>query len=177
VKLRKLLALLLLAWAFGFFWFAVALPQPLKEGASEAVAVPTGGSGRIAHGLALIRAGTAKKLLVSGVDREVKPHEFAVEYGVSPETMACCVSLGFESVDTRSNAAEIAGWMATHGFKTVRLVTSDWHMRRAAFELRQALPDGATVLEDAVPTQPSLRTLFLEYHKLLATWVARLWGD
>ena len=32
---------------------------------------------------------------------------------------------------------------------------------------------GLALLRDAVRTEPSLWTLLLEYHKLLATWVAR----
>ena len=48
-------------------------------------------------------------------------------------------------------------------------------MRRAAGELQRTLPDGVEVVRDAVPSQPSLRILFLEYHKLLASVVSRLW--
>jgi uncharacterized SAM-binding protein YcdF (DUF218 family) len=57
----------------------------------------------------------------------------------------------------------------------VRLVTSDWHMRRSALELERALPEDVAIVRDAVPTEPSLRILFLEYHKLLATYVSGLW--
>ena len=46
-------------------------------------------------------------------------------------------------------------------------------MRRAASELQGTLPRGTTVLRDAVRTEPSLWILFLEYHKLIATWLAR----
>ena len=63
--------------------------------------------------------------------------------------------------------------MAEHDVRSIRLVTADWHMRRAARELEVTLPAGTTVLRDAVRTEPSLWTLLLEYHKLLATWVAR----
>ena len=174
--LRRVLSVLLLLWALGFVWFAVLLPQPLAGGKSDAIAVPTGGKGRIDRGLASLRGGLAPRLLVSGVDPEVKLHEFALEYEVSPELMACCITLGFDSVDTRSNAAEIARWLRAGKARSVRLVTSDWHMRRAAFELRQAAPSGTVVIEDAVRTRPSLRVLFLEYHKLLARRISRIWG-
>ena len=174
--LRRGLSLILLAWALGFIWFAVALPQPLAGGKTDVIAVLTGGKGRIARGLDEMRAWRAPRMLVSGVAREVRPHEFALEYEVSPETMACCVTLGFDSVDTRSNATEIANWLKANQAKSVRLVTSDWHMRRAAYELRLVAPKGTEVIEDAVPTRPSLRILFLEYHKMLARRVSRLWG-
>ena len=84
--------------------------------------------------------------------------------------MECCVTLGFAAVDTRSNADETARWLAQRKYSTLRLVTTDWHMRRAAGELQRASGDDITVMRDAVPSSPTLGTLFLEYHKL---WPAR----
>lgn len=173
--IRRAASIALLLWSFGFIWFAVALPRPLDGARSDAIVVPTGGSGRIQRALVLLGQGAAPQVFVSGVDPEVKPHEFAVEYRVDSARMVCCVALGFDSVDTRSNAMEIAAWIAAHHARSLRLVTNDWHMRRAAYELRARLPAGVAVIEDAVPSQPSFRTLFLEYHKLIAARVARLW--
>ena len=78
-------------------------------------------------------------------------------------------TLGFAALDTRGNARVTAEWVAQRKVRSLRLVTSDWHMRRAALELENALPEGTTVVRDAVRTEPSLWILFLEYHKLLAT--------
>lgn len=169
---RRALSLLFLVWAIGFLWFVVALPRAADGVTTDAVIVPTGGPGRIARGLAVLDRGLAKKMLVSGVDPEVRPQEFAVQFGVSPRTMACCVTLGFAAVDTRSNAAETAKWVAQNEVRSLRLVTTDWHMRRAAGELDRTLPDHVTVIRDAVPSQPDLGTLFLEYHKLIASRAA-----
>lgn len=174
--IRRALSAILLVWAFGFLWFAGAMPRPAGAAKADAVVVLTGGNGRIDRGLEVLRSGRAKRLFVSGVDREVRPHEFAIEYGVSAKQMACCVTLGFESVDTRSNAMEIARWVATAKIKSARVVTNDWHMRRAIFELSATLPKDVTVIEDAVTSQPSFRILFLEYHKLLARMISRIWG-
>lgn len=172
--IRRVLSLLFLAWAFGFLWFVVALPHASDGAVTDAVIVPTGGPGRIARGLAVLDQGLAGKMLVSGVDPEVRPQEFAAQFGVSPRTMACCVTLGFAAVDTRSNASETAKWVAQNEVRSLRLVTTDWHMRRAAGELDRALPDHVTVIRDAVPSQPDLGTLFLEYHKLIASRAAGL---
>jgi uncharacterized SAM-binding protein YcdF (DUF218 family) len=162
-------------WAFGFLWFALFLPQPTAPAQSDAIIVPTGAGGRIERGLTLLREGRSAHLLVTGVDPEVKPNEFAAEYGVSAQMMRCCVTLDFAAVDTRSNASESAAWVAAGNYKRLRLVTTDWHMRRAAFELGRALPDGVEVIEDAVPSKPAFDTLFLEYHKYLAAMGASLW--
>ena len=88
--------------------------------------------------------------------------------------MRCCITLGYESVDTRSNATEAANWIAANRLESVRLVTSDWHMRRAAFELRRTIPASVTLIEDGVTTRPSLNTLFMEYSKLLARRIAQV---
>lgn len=173
--IRRVVSLMFLAWAIGFLWFAVALPKPVSEAVTtDAVIVVTGGPGRIARGLEVLDKGLADTMLVSGVDPEVRPVEFAVEFGVSPAEMACCVTLGFAAVDTRSNAAETAKWVAQKEVRSLRLVTTDWHMRRAAGELDRALPNHVTVIRDAVPSQPDLGTLFLEYHKLIASRAAGL---
>lgn len=173
---RYILSGLVLVWALGFLWFTVALPQPAKPVRADAVIVPTGGAGRIAQGLAVLDAGLAKKMLVTGVDPEVTPDEFAAEFEVDAARMDCCITLGFLAVDTRGNAAETADWVAENGAQTLRLVTTDWHMRRAAGELRRALPSSVEVIRDAVPSEPSLPSLFLEYHKLLASRAAGLFG-
>ncbi len=170
-------AFLVILYALGFLWFAAALPQPMGDGRTDAIVVPTGGAGRIDRGLSLLREGAAREMLVTGVDREVKPQEFAAEYKVSAQTMKCCVTLGFAAVDTRSNAAETASWVKQRGYRSLRLVTTDWHMRRAAHELSTALPDGVRIVRDAVPSRPRLGILFLEYNKLLATSLARLLPD
>jgi uncharacterized SAM-binding protein YcdF (DUF218 family) len=172
--LRRIVSLLLLAWLFGFLWFALALPQPAAATRTDAVVVVTGGTGRVARGVDVLHEGRAKRLFVSGVDRTVKPHEFALEYKVSAEEMACCIQLGFDALDTQSNANETARWVSESKVKSIRLVTNDWHMRRAEYELGRVLPAGVTVLPDAVPSHPSIQTLFTEYHKLLARRVSEL---
>lgn len=168
--IRRTFSLVLIVWALGFIWFAFTLPQPAGEGRTEAIVVPTGGSGRIEHGVELLQAGAAAKMLVTGVDQDVRPGEFAAQFNVPAELMACCVTLGFSALDTRGNARETARWMKEEGYGTMRLVTSDWHMRRVMVEFSNQLPAEITVLRDAVRTEPSLWILFIEYHKLLFAW-------
>lgn len=172
--IRRLISVVFLAWALGFLWFTVALPEPADNVETDAVIVPTGGAGRIAQGLAVLDAGLAEKMLVTGVDREVTAAEFALEFEVDQERLECCVTLGFAAVDTRSNAAETAQWVEDEGVTSLRLVTTDWHMKRAAGELARKLPSDVRVIRDAVPSEPNLGSLFLEYHKLLVSWAAGL---
>lgn len=170
---RRLFSLILLAWALGFIWFATFLPRPANEPVkTDGIVALTGGGGRIPHALRLLERGAAKRLLVSGVDREVRPREFAVEYKVPAELMACCIVLGYDAVDTRTNATEAVRWMKENRITSVRVVTTDWHMRRAIFDLSDEAPEGIVIIEDAVVSRPSFRILFLEYNKLVARLLA-----
>ncbi|EQB33801.1 YdcF family protein [Sphingobium ummariense] len=172
----RFLALAVLGWMLGFAWFAIFLPQPLDGRATDAIVVLTGGAGRIDRGIALLREGAAKRMLISGVDRSVRPSELAVQYKAPEELFTCCITLGREAIDTRSNAIETAHWLERRNYATVRLITTDWHMRRAALELRQALPSRVTLVYDAVPSRPSLTMLAREYNKYLLRRAAALIG-
>lgn len=175
--IRRLAAFLLLAWLLGFAWFALLLPQPLgSERKTDAIVVLTGGAGRIGRGLHLMRTGAAEAMLISGVDRDVRPAELAIAYDAPESLLECCVTLGHEAVDTRSNGIETADWIRRRNYRTIRLITTDWHMRRARFELEQALPGGVTIWADAVGSRPSLGMLFKEYNKYFLRRAAGLLG-
>lgn len=165
---KRLISLLFLAWVLGFAWFALLPPLPAGDQKTDAIVVLTGGPGRIDRALERLEAGDAKRLLISGVAREVKPHELAAEYKRPQSLFDCCVALGFEAEDTRSNATEVATWAQRRNYRSIRLVTTDWHMRRAEYELGRALGDKVTILPDAVRSQPNFTTLLREYHKYLA---------
>lgn len=173
----RFVAITLLAWMLGFAWFAIFLPQPLDGRQTDAIVVLTGGAGRIDRGIALLQDGAAKRMLISGVDRSVRPIELAVQYKAPESLFSCCITLGREAIDTRSNGLETARWLERRDYKTVRLITTDWHMRRAALELRQSMPDGkVTIVYDAVPSRPSLTILAREYNKYLLRRIAALIG-
>ncbi len=55
-------------------------------------------------------------------------------------------------------------------------MTTDWHMRRAEYELQRSLPDDIAIYTDAVASKPSLLTLWREYNKLVLRWLAGLFG-
>ncbi len=172
--MRRILGLILIVWALGFVWFAAALPQPAGQVQTDAIVVPTGSGGRIDRGLEMLSLGSAQEILVTGVDPQVRPGEFQAEYDVTDATMECCVTLGFSALDTRGNARETSEWIAEREYNSLRLVTADWHMRRAALELRGQLPQRIDVIEDAVRSEVSLWTLFLEYHKFVIVWMVQV---
>lgn len=173
--IRRTAAALLLVWVIGFVLFVGLLPRPGDGAPTDGIIVLTGGAERIERGLELMQQGKARRMLISGVDPTVRPVELAVRYR-APKLFSCCIDLGAEAVDTRSNGEEAAAWVAKGGYKSVRLVTTDWHMRRADFELRQSLPADIVIRRDAVRSEPNLMVLLTEYNKYLLRRGAVLFG-
>lgn len=163
----RLVALVLLAWSAGFLWFSLTLPDPAPlDQKTDAVVVLTGGEGRTKRGLAVLQAGSARRMLVSGVDRDTTRRDLAAAAGIRTTRLAT-TDLGYAAVDTRSNAEETAAWVKRNGFTSLRLVTSAGHMRRARLELSRVLPAGVTVVADAVPVEPQAPGIATEYSKYL----------
>ena len=175
--ISRLGSLLLLLYALGFVFFAFTLGKPASANTrpTDAAVVLTGGKGRIEHAIDVLRDHKAQRLLVAGVDPAVTKLDLARRMKGSKVLLACCVDLGSESVDTRSNAEEASRWLAKHHFNSVRLITSDWHMRRARYEFRRVLGEKYEIVPDAVRSEPSFLTLFGEYNKFvlrrMAVWV------
>ncbi len=174
--IARLLAFLLLIYVLGYALFVVVLPQPAGPEGTDGIVVLTGGPGRIERGLELIQRRVAQRMLISGVERTVRQRELAAAYRVDERVFECCIDLGQESVDTRSNADEVARWVEARRFGSIRLITTDWHMPRARYEIRRRVPAEVRILNDAVRSSPSFRQLFVEYNKYLLNRAADLAG-
>lgn len=169
-------ALALLVYLLGFILFTVTLGEPAADQApaTDAIVVLTGGPGRIEHAFAALKGRKAKRLLVSGTDPAVTKADLARRLGGNRALVNCCVDLGSESFDTRSNAEEASRWLAKRNYRSFRLVTSDWHMRRALYDFRGVLGDRYDLVPDAVRTAPHFMTLFGEYNKYVLRRVSVL---
>ncbi|HXG99773.1 MAG TPA: YdcF family protein [Sphingomicrobium sp.] len=167
--ITRIASFLLILWLLGFALFAVTLGDPAGASAppTQAIVALTGGKGRIEHAAALLAGKKGKRLLIAGADPSVRKEDLIRRLGGKPGLAACCVDLGSESVDTRSNAEEAKRWLERREYSSLRLVTSDWHMRRALYEFERTLGDKFEIVPDAVRTEPRLTTLFAEYNKFL----------
>ena len=167
--IARLIAFLAVLFVLGFALFAVTLGTPAPDGTPkvDAIVVITGGKGRIEHATSLLADGKGKRLLIAGADPSVRKVDLVRRLGGKERLFDCCIDLGSESVDTRSNAEEANRWLERRRYKYIRLVTSDWHMRRARYEFNRQLDSNIEIVPDAVRTEPNFMTLFAEYNKYL----------
>ena len=145
--------LLALLWLGGLVWFAESIPEAQGDPGetTDAIVVLTGGSQRLQAGLRLFAAGKAKKLFISGVHPGVEVASLLHSVGQTPETVPCCVVLGHAADNTLGNALETEVWMRQEHFRSLRLVTSNYHMRRALLEFSRAMPEMRIVPNPVVP--------------------------
>jgi uncharacterized SAM-binding protein YcdF (DUF218 family) len=139
--------------AFGFVLFATTVMRdPVAEAPSaDGIVVLTGGEARIQAGVRLLQDARGKRLLISGVNRETTRKDIQRISGIDSKLLACCVDLGYEALDTVGNADEARTWAHTHGYATVILVTSSYHMPRSLAELALAMPDVQVIPHAVTP--------------------------
>jgi len=172
----------LMFWGVGLLAFAERVrsstPAAEPEPAQAIVSLTGNSSLRITEAVKLLEQGKGKRLLVSGVNPEVTRDDIL---GVSKATRRlydCCVQLGFRALDTKGNAAETAAWVKDQGYKSLIVVTADYHMPRAVLEMRSALPGVALtpypvatdhlVAADWWRTSVGAQRMIIEYSKYLA---------
>ena len=138
-------AILVLFWAVGLLAFAARVDRStpaVEPRVSDGVVALTGGSdARITEAMRLLEEGKAGRMLISGVNPHASRADIRGVARASHRLYDCCVDLGFEATDTVGNARETARWARAKGFRTMIVVTSDFHMPRAMVELRGAMPE------------------------------------
>jgi uncharacterized SAM-binding protein YcdF (DUF218 family) len=173
----RLLATMALAWTLGFLWFLLSLAEPASLASqTDGVAVLTGGPGRVSRGVAVLEQGAARRMLISGVDKAVRPQDLGTLAGVPRALLACCIDLGFAAENTRANAAEVALWVTERELRSVRLVTANHHLPRAMGEVRAQLPGHVVLIGDGVPDRKPITHLASEYSKLLVSRASLVFG-
>ncbi len=182
MKFLALVGIVVLIWLVGLFAFADRVrgftPAPEPERADGIVALTGPSAERVNAAIRLLEQDKGERVLISGVNREVRRQELRELTPGSNRLFNCCVDLGFEAETTNGNAQEIAAWARAKGYDHLIVVTSDYHMPRSLMEIRGAAPD-MELTPYAVST-PSLdnsgwwraavtaRRMTLEYLKYLA---------
>ncbi len=127
---------LLMLWFVGFVLFddKINSYDTDEYSKTDAVVVLTGGRNRIAESIRLLNNNLAERLFISGVSDNVTIYDIESQTGVginNPEK----VELGYEARDTIGNAREIKEWIEKNNIKSIRLVTSNYHLPRSMAEL------------------------------------------
>lgn len=154
---------------------------------ADGIVVLTGGSSRVADAMELLAVGYGKRLLISGVHPTNGASDIVRSLPDSQGLLRCCVDLDHSAVNTRSNAVEARRWARDQGFRSLIVVTSNYHMPRAIVELSHAMPD-VTLIPFAVVGErwrdepwwtsgAALRLLMLEYAKFLVAEARVLLAD
>ena len=199
--MRSLIAIgvIVLLWALGLILFAnrvvESTPAMEPEQPADAVVVLTGASdARLREGMRLLELRKGNRMLISGVNPEVKRSELLKLTEGSKRLYDCCVDLGFQAENTVGNAREIADWARAHDFYNLIVVTSDYHMPRALLEIKADLPEAKLVpYPVATPdldargwwkSPKGAKIILIEYDKYLAILgrdiilsISRAFGD
>ena len=183
MRLGGVLAMLGAAWAGGLFWFAASIPEAVSDPAArtDAIVVLTGGSGRLGAGLELLSVDRARKLFVSGVYRGVDVAKLLELARRTPEELRCCVEIGYSADNTAGNAAETATWMRKQGYRSLRIVTANYHMPRSLLEFGFVMPATMLIAHPVFPAHvkrdrwwawPGTAYLIVsEYNKFILAWL------
>ncbi len=199
--MRSLIAIgvIVLLWALGLILFAnrvvESTPAIEPDQPADAVVVLTGASdARLREGMRLLELRKGNRMLISGVNPEVKRSELLKLTEGSKRLYDCCVDLGFQAENTVGNAREIADWARAHDFYNLIVVTSDYHMPRALLEIKADLPEAKLVpYPVATPdldargwwkSPKGAKIILIEYDKYLAILgrdiilsISRAFGD
>jgi uncharacterized SAM-binding protein YcdF (DUF218 family) len=171
------------AFVAGFLWFVASVPteEVSIDRPADGIVVLTGGASRIADAIELLAAGRGKRLLISGVHPTTSSSELARLSPAYGRWMTCCVDLGHAAINTTGNAIETKRWVNDRGFRSVIVVTSNYHMPRTMAELRRRMPDVALVpfpvVTDKMRSEawwsspPTAKLLFSEYLKYIVAQV------
>ena len=170
-----------LIWILGLVAFATGLGPAARDTLSaDAIVALTGGEERISEALELLEAKKAERLLISGVNPQTPNEDIQKLVGAPQELFDCCVDFDRSAANTIGNAEETAAWAQRNGYRSLIVVTADYHMPRSLLEFRHAMPETELIAypirSPRFPMQKwyhfqSARILVSEYNKYLISFV------
>ncbi|ANL67468.1 YdcF-like protein [Rhizobium phaseoli] len=180
------LAIALLFGGFLRFADSVTTLKPPVEPKADAIVVLTGGYQRIDQAVELLQKGAGKRLLISGVHPTTTPAQIRKMTQGSANLFSCCVDIGHDALDTIGNAEETSNWIHAKGYRSVLVVTNNYHMPRSLAELSYVDPDIEFIPYPVVNsdlktrnwfTDPNaMRVMLAEYAKVLLAGVRNITG-
>ena len=143
IVVAAVVLILLSAAVIGFVGFIAQLrgAEVKPSHSADGIVVLTGGSSRVSDAMELLAGGYGKRLLISGVHPTSAVSDISRSLPDNQSFLNCCVDLDRSAVNTRSNAVETRRWVRERGFRSLIVVTSNYHMPRAIVEMSHVMPD------------------------------------
>jgi uncharacterized SAM-binding protein YcdF (DUF218 family) len=176
-------------WSLGLYEFYHRIPvkPTADERKTDAIIVLTGGKDRVAEGIRLLNQKYAGKIFISGVGKSTNIIELLESQGLSEKEIKkldpAKFAIGREAINTIGNAREAESWIAQNNIKSIRLVTSSYHMPRALLEFKKRMPGLKIIPHPVIPAnfhrddwrndELSRRFILAEYTKYLMAKIGR----
>lgn len=122
-----------------------------KHEKADAIVVLTGGKGRAEEGLSLLRQGRAELLILSGVNEDADAASIYF-YSRLVEKEHGSIVLDKVSRSTYENAEVVSGIVREKGIRSIILITSGYHMKRADFIFRHVMAPDVVIYNYVAPT-------------------------
>ena len=117
---------------------------------ADAIIVLTGGKGRVEEGLYLLRRGMAGLLIISGVNEDADVDSIYLKKLNEDEKLK--IILEKRSKSTYENAIEVGRLLNAYNIRSLVLMTSLYHMKRAEYIFTRVLPPGVRIETYGVST-------------------------
>ncbi len=119
----------------------------------DAVVVLSGGLGRVEEGLKLLKAGKGEYLIISGVDKDSDIKSIFFLHDPVDFVDNKRIILEKSSSSTFENARDVKKIVDRRGFKSIILITSAYHIKRARFIFFKVLPEDVKIFYHTVSTE------------------------
>ncbi len=173
-------------WFLGFIFFVRHINSYDIDNhtKTDAIIVLTGGRNRISEGIKLLNDNLADKLFISGVPEEISIKQIETQAQIKAKDENK-IELGRKAKNTIENAIETEEWIKKNNIKSIRLVTSSYHIPRSMQEFIVYVTSGNDLEVILNPIYSpnvnpkwwtswgTFRLLLMEYNKFLIVYICR----
>ena len=181
-NIAHIILTLFLILILSHFIFFLSLVKNFKSNYStitsiDSIVVLTGDKFRISKGMEILSNGIGEKLLLSGVNKNIKLTNIKNEFPKYKNFFDCCVDIDNISSNTFENSRETFLWLEKNKYISVLVVSSDYHMPRVKLEFERFFETGNTYYHPVnsnndVNAIGKIKKLFFEYVKYMRTYIS-----
>ena len=181
-NIAHIILTLFLILILSHFIFFLSLVKNFKSNYStitsiDSIVVLTGDKFRISKGMEILSNGIGKKLLLSGVNKNIELINIKNEFPKYNNFFNCCVDIDNISSNTFENSRETFLWLEKNKYNSLLIVSSDYHMPRAKLEFERFFKTENTYYHPVnsnndVNAIGKIKKLFLEYVKYMRTYIS-----